>query len=172
MFYKTVFGAIGAGLVVGFLAPSQPPVIPQTHDGALILTPQTKAPQASNSNHGFETVLQRQSDGHFYADVLVNGQRVHFLVDTGASAIALTSEDGVRVGLPANPSEYEVVASGASGDVMGKFVTVHHVQLDNKEAWDLRGAVLGDGLRVSLLGQNFLARIGSVEIKGDQMILR
>ncbi len=157
---------------MGFLVPAQPAVVASKQDDALVLTPQTKAPPAANLSHGYETVLQRSRDGHFYADVMVNGQSVHFLIDTGATSIALTNEDGARVGLSANPSEYEVVASGASGDVMGKFVTVHHVQLDNKEAWDLRGAVLADGLRVSLLGQNFLAQVGSVEIKGDQMILR
>ena len=36
-----------------------------------------------------EVELERGSDGHFYADAEVNGHSVHFLVDTGASAIAL-----------------------------------------------------------------------------------
>src|ERR1700752_678171 len=43
--------------------------------------------------------LQRSFDGHFYADAQVNGTTVHFLIDTGASGIALSSDDARRAGL-------------------------------------------------------------------------
>jgi aspartyl protease family protein len=176
MYTKILGGAVVAGLFIGMMMPAGQPVpaVDQPNSN-LILTPQTKATPDTGSAikpHGYETILPRHEDGHFYADAMVNGQPVHFLVDTGASMIALTASDAQKIGMNFSPSEFEVVGRGASGDVLGKEVTFHHVTLDNKEAWDLHGAVLADGLGVSLLGQNFLAQVGTVEIKGDQMILR
>jgi aspartyl protease family protein len=170
MIVKVFSAAIAVGLLVGILAPSNRPA--SGGEQSLILTPQTKAPVSSKPVHGFETILPRHADGHFYADVTVDGRVIHFLVDTGASAIALTKEDASALGIALNPSELEIVGRGASGEVRGKFITLHHVQIDNKEAWDLHGAVLAEGLGVSLLGQNFLSQVGTVEIKGDRMILR
>jgi aspartyl protease family protein len=176
MYMRILGGAVVAGLFIGMMMPASQPT-PDTNqpNSNLILTPQTKAASDTNVGtkpHGYETVLLRHEDGHFYADAMVNGQLIHFLVDTGASMIALTASDAQKIGMNFSPNEFEVVGRGASGDVLGKQVTFHHVTLDNKEAWDLHGAVLADGLGVSLLGQNFLAQVGTVEIKGDQMILR
>ena len=43
--------------------------------------------------------LERSSDGHFYADVEINGSTVHMLVDTGAGGIALSREDARSAGI-------------------------------------------------------------------------
>jgi aspartyl protease family protein len=117
-----------------------------------------------------ETLLQRHEDGHFYADVEVNGALVHFLIDTGASGVALTEEDARRVGLAFSPGEYEAVGMGAGGPIRGKLVTLDRVSLDGKEARDVHGAIL-QGSTMSLLGQAYLAKLGSVEMSGDYMRL-
>jgi hypothetical protein len=74
-----------------------------------------KAAAAAASAAPKETLLKRHEDGHFYADVEVNGELVHFLIDTGASGVALTEEDAARVGLKVSPAEYEAVGMGAGG---------------------------------------------------------
>ncbi len=114
-----------------------------------------------------ETLLERSGGGHFYADVEVNGELVRFLVDTGASGVALTERDAKRVGLDFHSGEYEQVGMGASGAVRGKFVTLDKVSLDGKAAHKIEGAIL-EGSEVSLLGQNYLGRF-SIEIRGDTM---
>ena len=43
--------------------------------------------------------LNRNEDGHFYADVAINGATVHMLVDTGASAVALSRDDARTAGI-------------------------------------------------------------------------
>ena len=43
--------------------------------------------------------ISRAPDGHFYLDAQVNGAQVHFLVDTGASMVALTAADAQRAGI-------------------------------------------------------------------------
>jgi aspartyl protease family protein len=126
-----------------------------------------QAASVSTSSEPRETVLERSVDGHFYANVEVNGQLVRFLVDTGASGVALTEKDAERVGIAFSPSEYEVVGSGASGPVRGKRIVLDTVTLDGKEARQVPGAIL-EGSDLSLLGQAWLNRY-SVAMRGDRM---
>ena len=118
-----------------------------------------------------ETTLERESNGHFYALAKVNGQLVRFIVDTGASTVALTVEDAERLGIPINPATFEVVGEGASGLVRGKLITLDSVEIDGKRVDNVRASVL-EGSRVSLLGQSYLSRMGEVQMKGDYMILK
>ncbi|PAX06928.1 retropepsin-like aspartic protease family protein [Sphingomonas lenta] len=115
------------------------------------------------------TVLQRGDGGHFWATVEVNGQPVRFIVDTGASTVALSVADARKAGVAFDPARFEPIGQGAGGVVRGEVVTLGEVALDGKEATGLKAVVL-DGGEISLLGQNFL-RIMNVEIKGDTMTL-
>ena len=118
-----------------------------------------------------ETVLEREANGHFYVDAKVNGELVHFIVDTGATGVALTEEDARRVGFAFSPSEFEYVGEGAAGPVRGKLVTIDTIEVDGKTVEDVSGAVLQGG-DLSLLGQSYLSRMGEVQMRGDYMVLR
>lgn len=113
--------------------------------------------------------LERAPDGHFYADAMVNGARVHFLIDTGASMVALTQADAQRAGI-ALPSARET-AMGAGGEIEVTPVTIDRIAIGPLEARGVQGAVARE-LPVSLLGQSFLEQVGRVEISGDRMTLR
>ena len=118
-----------------------------------------------------ELVLDRESDGHFYADVEVNGQSLRVLVDTGATGIALSRDDARRAGLGVSIGMNDMVGQGASGDVRGEHVMLDRIRLGSVEAGQTPAVVLASGGQ-SLLGQTFLAKFRSVEIRGDQMFLR
>jgi aspartyl protease family protein len=118
-----------------------------------------------------ETTLERESNGHFYAHAKVNGELVRFVVDTGASTVALTVADAERLGIPINPATFEVVGEGASGLVRGERVMLESVDIDGKRVDNVRAVVL-EGSRLSLLGQSYLSRMGEVQMKGDYMVLR
>lgn len=115
--------------------------------------------------------LRREPDGHFYADVEINGTPVRALVDTGASGIALSREDARRAGIGISIGMYEVVGVGASGEVRGERVTLDRVTLGSETVEDMRAIVLDSG-DLTLLGQSFLSHFDSVEIQGDKMVLR
>lgn len=120
---------------------------------------------------GQGTTLDRAPDGHFYADAQVNGTPVRFMVDTGATGVALSAEDAQRVGLPFFSSEFTAVGRGASGEVRGKIVTLDRVTLGGKSVDNVGGAIL-EGSEMSLLGQTFLSQMGTIEISGDKMVIR
>ena len=118
-----------------------------------------------------ETVLEREDNGHFYVHAKINGELVRFVVDTGASAVALTEEDAERIGLDIDPDGYQYIGEGASGPVMGQLVTIDKVDVDGKVVDNVSGAVL-KGSKLSLLGQSYLTRMGEVQMRGDTMVLR
>jgi len=118
-----------------------------------------------------ETVLQRHSDGHFYADGVVEGRQFHFLVDTGASIVALTGQDAEAMGLYWDESKLRPIGRGASGTVNGVPVRIEQMEVGGFAARDVQAAIIPDGLDVSLLGQSFLSQIDNVEITGDEMKL-
>jgi aspartyl protease family protein len=114
--------------------------------------------------------LDRASDGHFYADVQVNGAMLHMLVDTGATAIALSREDARSAGLATSIGMPEVVGQGADGDVHGEIASLDRVSLGRKTVEGLPAVVLNSGEQ-SLLGQSFLSKFDRVSIEGDKMVL-
>ena len=118
-----------------------------------------------------DTVLQRQADGHFYARAHIDGTQVRFLVDTGASIVALTGEDAMSLGLSWDDGALRPIGRGASGTVYGTPVLLPSLEVGGFEATNVEAAIIPDGLDVSLLGQSFLSRIENVEISGDTMRL-
>ncbi|HMG46822.1 MAG TPA: TIGR02281 family clan AA aspartic protease [Allosphingosinicella sp.] len=169
---------LGAGLIgLAVLAPSlktgEAPPPPDTgarvEAAAAKVEPAGLPPGSSAGNGVASREIARSADGHFYLDAQVNGAQVHFLVDTGASMVALTPADAQRAGI-ALPSE-RTTARGAGGAVEVMPVTIERIAIGPLEARGVRGAVARE-LPVSLLGQSFLSRVGTVEISGDRMVLR
>lgn len=115
--------------------------------------------------------LKRDYNGHFYADVEINGSPVRVLVDTGATGIALSRDDAQRAGLAVSAGMFNVIGQGADGDVHGEYVTLDRVSLGDTTVESVPAVVLDSGEQ-SLLGQSFLSKFETVEIKGDTMLLR
>ena len=114
--------------------------------------------------------LRRGPDGHFYAEAQVNGTTIRFLIDTGATVVVLRRDDAQRAGLQL-PSE-RAMAMGVGGPVEVTPVVLDRVAIGGIEARGVQAAVAeAQDLPVSLLGQSYLQRLGSVEIRGDIMVL-
>ncbi|MDG2003984.1 MAG: TIGR02281 family clan AA aspartic protease [Novosphingobium sp.] len=118
-----------------------------------------------------QTVLERQRDGHFYANVIVEQDEYRFLVDTGASIVALTGQDAQEMGLFWDENSLRQIGRGASGPVYGVPVTIARMELGAFEARNVKAAIVPEGLGISLLGQSFLSRIKDVKISGNEMRL-
>lgn len=168
---KTFFFVVAVGASIGLLWPSGHRVAPTAPApaGPKVVTtaPVADAPPPVP----VETKLQRAPNGHFYAEGNVNGQPVRLVVDTGATTVALSMADAQRIGVPFSPGAFDVIGSGASGAVRGQEVMLDKVEVGGKEVRSVP-AVVVEGLEVSLLGQTYLSRIGSVQMSGDTMTLR
>lgn len=161
------------GTLVGALMPSgpAPPDDDRRETSQVSSLEQSEGETQAVEPGSGSVTLKRAFDGHFYADAQVNGTPVQFLVDTGASGIALSADDARAAGLAFDHGRAEVIGSGASGQVMGHFVRLNRVELGLTSISDTPAVVLEDGDR-SLLGQSFLSEFSSVEVHGDTMVLR
>lgn len=126
--------------------------------------------EAGSARAGSSTVLQRQPDGHFYSDVKIQGRSVEFLVDTGASMVALSESDARRAGVNFNRSNYRVIGSGASGPVRGQYVTLSSLTFGGRTHQNVQAVVL-EGGDTSLLGQSVLSRY-AIDMTGEKMTIR
>lgn len=169
-FYLLFILAVGA--VASMLTNGSEGAAPSQRDPNVIaVTPPEPHGQDWHRLSGDAVALRRQSDGHFYADVQINSTTIRMLVDTGASGVALSREDARRAGIGVSIAMPSVVGRGASGDVRGEYVTIDRISLGGESAESVPAVVLEGGEK-SLLGQSFLSRFASVEIKGDMMVLR
>lgn len=156
--FRSLAVVVIAGLAIGLLLPAEE--MP------------SQASAVSSPGERRETVLEREGNGHFYTHAKVNdSELIHFVVDTGATVVALTVDDAERLGIPVDPSEFTVVGEGASGPVRGKDIMLKSVEVEGKRVENVRGVIL-DGSRLSLLGQAYLSRMGEVEMSGDYMVLK
>ncbi len=141
----------------GTQVPEGPPTVERSADAAGHAIP-------------IPTRIRRSPNGHFFVNALVNGQPVRFLVDTGATTVALTVEDARRAGVAVDPASFEIVAQGASGPVRGQALHLSSVELDGKERLHVSALVI-EGGDISLLGQSYLSRLSNVQMRGEEMIL-
>jgi len=120
---------------------------------------------------GNRITLPMADDGHFYIDLKLNGETVAFMVDTGASEIALRQRDAERIGLKLDALSYTGFASTANGTVMSAPVRISLVQIGDITDEDVRATVIEGDLDISLLGMSYLRRFTRVGFEGDTMVL-
>lgn len=116
--------------------------------------------------------IAKAADGHYWAEAEVNGRRVRFLVDTGASAVALTVEDARRLGLDPAGLDYEYGVQTASGQARAAQVKLATVSVAGARVDDVEAFVIEKGLETSLLGMTYLGRLSRFEATRTALILR
>jgi aspartyl protease family protein len=127
--------------------------------------PVSAAPSARN------VVLTKGHNGHFEVEARVDGRRLEFLVDTGASHIALRESAAARLGIHPRPSDYTVRVSTANGITKAAMVQLRTVEIGDIVVRDVPAIVHSDqGLSVNLLGMSFLSRVRWTHERGKLVI--
>lgn len=115
--------------------------------------------------------VPRGPDGHFHLTLMMNGQPVEFLVDTGATDIVLSLADAKRIGLGPDDLAFIGSARTANGTVRTARAVVDEVALGPVAFDGVRVAVNGGEMNGSLLGMSFLSRFKRLEIAGNTLRL-
>lgn len=102
--------------------------------------------------------LRAAEDGHFYADLTINGTPVTFLIDTGASDIVLSRDDAVRVGIDPAGLDFTGLADTANGSVPTATVRLDSIVFGPWEDRAIAASVNGATMQGSLLGMAYLRR--------------
>lgn len=128
-------------------------------------------PRQSSVQDTGEIILPRAYDGHFYATLLMNGQPVDFVIDTGASNIVLTKEDAARVGVELDALRFFGRAMTANGEVRTAPARIATVELMGVQDYGVEVWVNDGEMPGSLLGNDYLQRFDKIEISRDRLIL-
>lgn len=142
-------------LVVLALAAFAPRYFTHAQDSGVVIAKAT--PETPNSR---TITLTRGSNGHFLVDGMVDGRRLNFMVDTGASAIALRESDAARLGIHPARREYTARISTANGSIMAAPIDLNRVEIGNLIVRNVSALVLPDeALGQNLLGMSFLSQV-------------
>jgi aspartyl protease family protein len=157
--------AIFAVVIVGYTYKNDFALIGDRVSGELVPSRPTQASAGA-------VLLHRQANGHFGVDAKVNGARISFMVDTGASDVALTYKDAERAGLEPWNLNFDRPYQTANGVTYGARVDIQSIAIGDITLYNIRGSVMRQGMDESLLGLSYLNRLGSYNVSGNKMTLR
>ena len=155
-----------AFIVAPRFAETPTPATP-TVSAAVVAVDKTNDSKISNA-----AFIDRKNDGHYWTTADVDGTAVKFMVDTGASIVALTTRDAKRIGFDTDTLEFVEPISTAGGTVYGAYVTVDSIRIGRVEVERVDAMILPEGLENSLLGMTFLGELYSYEFRKSQLIIR
>lgn len=158
--------AMGSAEAVVRLADHQRP------DALRAATAEVPSAGAATVVPGQDGTVMKAGDGHFWADGEVNGARVRFLVDTGATAVALTPADAQRLGIDLSRLRYGSSVVTAGGKARAAAVKLAAVSIAGAKLEDVDALVIDKGLDASLLGMSYLGRLSSFQATRQALILR
>jgi aspartyl protease family protein len=117
-------------------------------------------------------VLSPDSRGHFHVDGRIDARPLDFVIDTGASMIALTARDAATLGIHPAFNDYTITVQTANGTVRAAPVTLDRVEIGGIAIRDVAAMVMPEGaLSDNLLGMTFLSRLRRYEYSGGRMVL-
>jgi aspartyl protease family protein len=131
------------------------------------------APPASPAKRpvGNSMTIAADRSGHYLLTADVNGTPVRFLVDTGASMIALTPEDARAAGFDRDQLDFSRRVQTANGTAKFAAVTLREIRLGALSLNDIDAAVIGSPGGISLLGMNFLKQLEAYEIRDGKLTI-
>lgn len=125
---------------------------------------------APSSNRS--VTIRRDARGHFQVEGRIDGRRVGFMIDTGASVIALTESEAGRLGIRPVRNDYTAQVRTANGTVKAAPVTLNSVDIGGLVVRDVQALVVpGNALGENLLGLSYLTRLKRFEYASGKLVL-
>jgi aspartyl protease family protein len=128
-------------------------------------------PAPQTANYRTATVLADRR-GHFQVEGAVDGRRLDFMVDTGASFVALRERDAGKLGIFPAPRDYTGRSSTANGVIKVAPVRLSSLEVNGIRVYDVQAVVIPDeSLGVNLLGMSFLSRVRRFEMANGRLVM-
>jgi aspartyl protease family protein len=116
--------------------------------------------------------IPRDARGHFQTEGRIEGQRIGFMVDTGASVVALNEKSAARFGFRPSRGDYNATVSTANGTIKAARTRLAMVELGGLVVRDVDAMVLPDeALSENLLGLSFLSKLKRFEYANGRLVL-
>ena len=169
---RSVLTVAAVALVAAVLVPRYFTQHSPGHPVPAMMTARPVAAPAPTPTDSRSVIVSRDGRGHFQLDARVDGRRLTFMVDTGASVIALTADDAASLGIHPAASQFTALVSTANGTVRAAPVELDRVEIEDITVRNVAAMVLPDGaLRDNLLGMSFLSRLHRWEFADGKLVL-
>jgi aspartyl protease family protein len=124
---------------------------------------------AASTGGGSQIVIAAGSGGHFITDGSINGRSVRFMVDTGATSIAMGEAEARRLGIDFSRGQ-RGIARTANGEVIAHRVNLDSVRVGDVTVYNVQAVIVPAGMDHILLGNSFLSRF-QMKREADVMVL-
>ena len=125
----------------------------------------------ARTGSGNKVVLMSDSRGHFVNQGLINGKVMQFMVDTGATTVAIGQSDAQRLGLKYEQRGQPVMMNTANGTAQGWRMRLESVRVGDVELRSVDAIVTAEAMPYVLLGNSFLREF-HMNRSGDEMVLQ
>jgi aspartyl protease family protein len=144
-----------------------------TATSALATTTRKAAAVETVGQSGLRSLsIPRDARGHFQTEGRIDGQRIGFMVDTGASMIALNETSAALFGLRPSRGDYNATVTTANGTIKAARTRLAMVDIGGLVVRDVDAMVLPDeALSENLLGLSFLSKLKRFEYANGKMVL-
>jgi len=116
--------------------------------------------------------IARDGRGHFQTDGRIDGRRIGFMVDTGASVVALNESAAAQVGIRPLRSDFTATVNTANGTLKAARARLASVEVGGIVVHDVEAMVLPDAaLSENLLGLSFLSKLRRYEFAGGKLVM-
>ena len=120
---------------------------------------------------GEPMTIRKSDDGHFWVSAEVNGRPMRFMIDSGATFTAISTEAAKAAGIEPSGLGLKTVIDTANGMVEADRASIADLRVGTLAMRD-HDVLISDGLGdTNLLGMNFLSELESWRVEGSSMIL-
>ncbi|MCP4619843.1 MAG: TIGR02281 family clan AA aspartic protease [Bradyrhizobium sp.] len=127
---------------------------------------------AAAPSSGRSISIPRDARGHFQTDARIDGQRIDFMVDTGASVVALNERSAARFGLRPSRGDYNATVTTANGTIKAARARIAMMDVGGLIVRDVDAMVLPDeALSENLLGLSFLSKLKRFEYANGRLVM-
>jgi aspartyl protease family protein len=165
-----IFAAImiGLGMFMADLAAKMTPSPAVATSAPQMMATAETPPQAGPRSLN----IPRDARGHFQTEGRIDGQRIGFMIDTGASVVALNESSAARFGLRPSRNEYNATVATANGSIKAARTRLAMLDVGGLVVRDVDAMVLPDeALSENLLGLSFLSKLKRFEYANGRMVL-
>jgi aspartyl protease family protein len=124
------------------------------------------------SADGDQLVVEAGAWGHFHVVAEIGGREIGFLVDTGASVVALSEEDAETIGYAIHQLDYSGQANTANGVARLAPIMIDEITIGDNVITNVQGAVIEGHTGKSLLGMTFLRKLAGFQVRNNRLFLR
>ncbi len=128
-------------------------------------------PSLVRTKESGQLVIKLSEDGHFYMNIRINGKKIRFMVDTGASDIVISASDARKIGINLKKLTFNRSYQTANGRSWGASVRLKEVEVGGVKLEDVSASVNSGDMGISLLGMSFLRQFSKYEFYRDELVL-